>query len=149
MIVDSIENADRYFAVHPLFEAAFTYIRHTDFSGMNDHKLEVAGGLRAIISDKPGKTREASMEKFECHNANIDIQYLLSGEETIGWKQRSHCTGLKEPYNEEKDVSFYSDAPDTWLQLSPGQFAVFFPEDVHAPMIGHGNIKKLVLKVKI
>jgi hypothetical protein len=28
-------------------------------------------------------------------------------------------------------------------------FAIFFPEDVHAPMIGEGTIKKLVIKVKI
>ena len=29
------------------------------------------------------------------------------------------------------------------------QFAIFYPEDVHAPMIGEGMIKKLVLKIKL
>jgi len=44
---------------------------------------------------------------------------------------------------------FYTDAPDMFFQLSDNQFAVFFPEDVHAPMIGDGEIKKMVIKVKI
>ena len=38
---------------------------------------------------------------------------------------------------------------NTFFQLTDGQFAIFFPEDVHAPMIGEGTIKKLVIKVKI
>ena len=52
-------------------------------------------------------------------------------------------------YNAEKDVQFYNDTPETFFQLRDGQFAIFFPEDVHAPMIGEGTIKKLVIKVKI
>jgi YhcH/YjgK/YiaL family protein len=35
-----------------------------------------------------------------------------------------------------------------FFQLTDGQFAIFFPEDVHAPMIGVGEIKKLVVKVR-
>jgi beta-galactosidase beta subunit len=46
-------------------------------------------------------------------------------------------------------VQFYSDAPDMYFQLTDGQFAIFFPEDVHAPMIGEGLIRKLIIKVKI
>ena len=52
-------------------------------------------------------------------------------------------------YNSEKDVRFYSDVPDMYFQLTNNQFAIFYPEDVHAPMIGNGEIKKLVFKVKI
>ncbi|MBP8115537.1 MAG: YhcH/YjgK/YiaL family protein, partial [Chitinophagaceae bacterium] len=36
-----------------------------------------------------------------------------------------------------------------YFQLTNGQFVIFFPEDVHAPMIGEGDIKKLVIKVKL
>jgi len=36
-----------------------------------------------------------------------------------------------------------------YFQLTNHQFAIFFPEDVHAPMIGEGQIKKMVIKVKI
>ncbi|MGZ8561924.1 MAG: YhcH/YjgK/YiaL family protein, partial [Flavisolibacter sp.] len=66
-----------------------------------------------------------------------------------GWKPRETCHQPKGGYNEEKDVQFYSDAPDMFFQLKSGQFAIFFPDDVHAPMIGDAEIKKLVIKVKI
>jgi beta-galactosidase beta subunit len=46
-------------------------------------------------------------------------------------------------------VSFYDDVPDMYFKLRSDQFAIFFPEDVHAPMIGNGLIKKMVVKVKI
>jgi YhcH/YjgK/YiaL family protein len=67
----------------------------------------------------------------------------------MGWKPRQDCKSEREPYNAEKDVLFYTDKPDMFFQLTDGQFAIFFPEDVHAPMIGEGEIKKLVIKVKI
>jgi YhcH/YjgK/YiaL family protein len=149
MIVDSIQNASKYFILHPLFEQAFAFINQTDLENAADGKSEITEGLIAIINNNPGKTKEASLSKFECHDKNIDIQLCISGIETIGWKPREKCTTPNGECNAEKDVRFFSDAPDTFFQLTGGQFAVFFPEDVHAPMIGEGNIKKLVIKVKI
>ena len=150
MIIDSIENASKYYGVHPLFEKAFAYINATDLENTEGGKYEIDGdNLRAAFSNKQGMTAEESTAKFECHNKHIDIQLCINGLETIGWKPRSKCTASKGEYNPEKDVSFYNDAPDMFFQLTDGQFAIFFPEDVHAAMIGEGGIKKLVIKVKI
>lgn len=148
MIIDTIENAHRYHNVHPRFARAFDFIRH-DLPSAPDGKGDIADGLKSIISTAPGKTAEASLAKFECHNRNIDIQYCISGVETIGWRPRGSCNAPNGGFNEDKDVQFYHDAPHTFFQLQPGQFAVFFPEDVHAPMIGEGEIRKLVIKVSI
>ena len=149
MIVDSLKNASRYYSAHPLFAKAFEYIAEMDLKNAEDSKSEIGEGLKVIISNSPGKTKETSLAKFECHNLNIDIQFCINGNETIGWKPREKCVTPNGGYNPEKDVQFYSDEPDTYFQLTNGQFAIFFPEDVHAPMIGEGNIKKLVVKVKI
>ena len=149
MIIDTIQNASRYFSVHPLFEKAFEYINQNDLANTPDGKSDIAEGLKAIISNAPGKTAETSLAKFECHNKNIDIQLCVNGVETIGWKPREKCVTPNGEYNDEKDVQFFGDAPDTFFTLTNGQFAIFFPEDVHAPMIGEGEIKKLVLKIKI
>lgn len=149
MIIDRLENAARYEALHPLFAKAFAYIRATDLVNAVSGKADIAEGLKAIFSDAPGKTKESSLEKFECHNQNIDIQLCIKGVETIGWKPRATCNHPKGAYSEEKDVLFFNDSPDMYFQLTDGQFAIFFPEDVHAPMIGEGEIKKLVMKVKI
>jgi beta-galactosidase beta subunit len=51
-------------------------------------------------------------------------------------------TKTEETLHEKNDV-FYKNAPDIFLQLTDNQFAIFFPNDVHAPMIGTDNIKKV------
>lgn len=149
MIIDTVQNAAKYFSVHPLFEKAFEFIGQTDLVNAADGKSDIAEGLKAIFSNAPGKTKEASLSKFECHDKNIDIQLCINGVETIGWKPREKCIKPNGEYNSEKDVQLYHDEADTFFQLTNGQFAIFFPEDVHAPMIGEGQIKKLVIKVKL
>jgi len=149
MIIDTIQNASKYFSVHPLFEKAFAYIQETNLENTPDGKSDIAEGLKAIFNKAPGKTKENSLAKFECHDKNIDIQLCIKGTETIAWKPRENCISPNGDYNAEKDVRFYYDAPDMFFQLTNGQFAVFFPDDVHAPMIGEGEINKLVIKVKI
>ena len=151
MIVDVIENIDRYVGLNPNFAKAFTFIHSTNLAALEPGKFDIDGdAVKAIVSDNPGKKKEDSIAKFECHNKYIDIQVCIRGTETIGWKPRIACTQQNGEYNDAKDVLFYADAPDMYFQLTNGQFAIFFPEDVHAPMIGDENlIKKLVLKVKI
>ena len=149
MIIDTINNAHKYCGIHPLFEKAFTYLSQFNVNDIQPGKYDIAEGLKAIYSIAPGKSKEVSLSKFECHNAHIDIQLCVNGTETIGWKPREKCSQENGGFNEEKDVQFFNDTPDMFFQLTDGQFAIFFPEDVHAPMIGEGDIKKLVIKVKI
>ena len=149
MIIDTLNNASKYFSLHPSFAKAFEFINATDLVNAADGKSDIAEGLKAIFSNKPGVAAAASVSKFECHNNNIDIQLCINGVETIGWKPREKCVSENGRYNPEKDVQLYYEQPDMYFQLTNGQFAIFFPEDVHAPMIGEGEIKKLVIKVRI
>ncbi len=150
MIIDTLSNSEKYNSIHPLFAKAFESIKSQVLATIEDGKFEIDGdSLRAIVSNKKGMTKEESIAKFECHDKHIDIQLCIRGKEQFGWKPRSACTQQKGEYNPEKDVVFYKDAPDMFFQLTDNEFAIFFPEDVHAPMIGEREIKKLVVKVKI
>jgi len=150
MIIDTLSNSDRYNKIHPLFAKAFEYIKSQDLATIEDGRFEIDGdNLKAIVSNKKGMTAEESASKFECHDKNIDIQLCIKGKEQMGWKPRSDCKNVKGDYNPDKDVWFYSDAPDMYFTLTDNQFVIFFPEDVHAPMIGEGGIKKMVIKVKM
>jgi len=151
MIIDSLANLHKYTSLHPLFAQAAAYIQSTDLQNAEIGKSDIADGLKAIYSDKEGMSAAESIAKFECHDKNIDIQVCIRGNESIGWKPRQNCTAPKGEYNPEKDVSFFNDVPDMYFQLTGGQFAIFYPEDVHAPMIAVDDkpIKKLVIKVKI
>lgn len=149
MIIDTINNSSKYLGLHPLFSKAFDFINQNDVANLPDGVLEITEGLKVIVNTANGKTAEASLAKFECHDKNIDIQVCVKGLETIAWKPREKCFTPNGEYNPEKDVRFFNDAPDMSFQLTDSQFAIFYPEDVHAPMIGEGEIKKLVFKVKI
>lgn len=150
MIIDTIQNASKYFSAHPLFAKAFEYISKTDLDAIEMGKYEIDGDkLKAVYSNKKGMTAAESVAKFECHNKYIDIQLCINGVEQIGWKPREKCKVENGGYNAEKDVQLYNEQPDMYFQLTNGQFAIFFPEDVHAPMIGDAEVKKLVIKVKI
>ena len=149
MIIDSLKNASLYTNLHPLFARAFDYLKNENLNALEDGTTDLGGGLKVIVSSKKGKTPEESLSKFECHDQNIEIQFCVKGVENIGWKPREKCTLPNGDYNPEKDVRFYKDSPDMYFQLTDNQFVIFYPNDVHAPMIGNDIIKKIVFKVKI
>jgi YhcH/YjgK/YiaL family protein len=149
MIIDTLENTGKYYNIHPSFEEVFKYLAENDLNQLADGTIDMPSSIRAFLTTGAGKTKETSLEKFECHDEYIDIQLCIKGEETFGWKPRNKCFLQKGAYNPEKDVRFFADQPDMYFQLTENQFAVFFPEDVHAPMIGNGEIKKMVVKIKI
>ncbi len=148
MIIDTLSNSEKYIRLHPLFSKAFEFIKGQSLKEIEVGKYPIDGAeLHAAVSEKEGVKKEDA--KFEAHDHFIDIQVCPRGVETLGWKPRASCTDIKVPYNIEKDVTFFNDQPDTYFQLHGEQFAIFYPEDVHAPMIGEGLIKKLVVKVKL
>ena len=73
---------------------------------------------------------------------------VLSGEEGYGWRSIASCTAPRGTYCAERDILFYDDRPDTFLTLRPGGMAVFFPSDAHAPLIGSGEVRKCIVKVR-
>lgn len=148
MILDFIENATRYEALHPSFKIAFDHLKQTDkhaLDGLEDEEL----GIKMFAYKGEGKSRAKSLETFECHDKNIDIQFCISGKEGFYWKPRLNCILPNGDYNTEKDVRFFNDAPDTYFELQANQFVIFFPEDVHAPMISENKLDKIVVKVLV
>lgn len=149
MIIDSLKNAAKYYSLHPNFKKAFDYVNENDISKLPEGAFEIAEGLKVIVIVGAGTSKKESIKGFECHDKNIDIQISIKGPETFAWKPRENCTSPNGDYSDEKDVRFFYDAPDMFFQLQEKQFAILFPEDVHAAMIGDGILKKIVIKVKI
>jgi len=149
MIVDSLQNAAKYYNLHPNFKKAFEYVSQNDIANLEVGAFEIGEGLKLIVIEGQGNTKEEAVKGFECHDQNIDIQISIKGPETFAWKPREKCVNPNGDYSDERDVRFFYDAPDTFFQLQEKQFAILFPEDVHTAMIGEGLLKKIVIKVKI
>ena len=94
-------------------------------------------------------------DKLEAHREYADIQVVLSGKEAVAWANNEKLP-VAEEYSAENDVLFHKAAPSevSKIELSPGQFAIFFPQDGHfgkfAPASGAVTaIRKAVAKVKL
>ncbi|MDR1089610.1 MAG: YhcH/YjgK/YiaL family protein [Prevotella sp.] len=148
MILDSLKNSEAYEKLHPLLKEAFDYLKSVDFAKAGVGKTELKGeDLFVMVSDSDMKTETDA--KMEVHNKYIDIQLPVSKPETYGWKARTGLKEEREPFNEEKDIQFFYDRGTTLVTAVPGDFAIFFPEDGHAPCIGEGKIRKVVVKIRI
>jgi YhcH/YjgK/YiaL family protein len=154
MILDTLENSPLYEGLHPSFPKAFAWLRSFDAT-LADGQYEIDGsGLVAIVQRY--ETLPADSKKWEAHRIHGDIQYLASGEESIGYASREELV-VKDPYLSEKDVEIYESpsspsSPASILRLSPGSFAVFLPQDAHQPgvMVDQpGAVIKVVVKFRL
>ncbi|MDD3430454.1 MAG: YhcH/YjgK/YiaL family protein [Bacteroidales bacterium] len=146
MILDSLKNSSLYLGMHPLFKRAFDYLKSHDLDSLEPGKIVLEGEkLYISISEYEGKSPEVA--RLETHEKYIDIQIIISGTETMGWRAAHDCIQAQAPYNPEKDICFYNDSSLSYVNVHPGEFTVFFPGDGHAPCIGKGPIKKAVVKV--
>ncbi|MBO7381938.1 MAG: YhcH/YjgK/YiaL family protein [Muribaculaceae bacterium] len=91
----------------------------------------------------------AEKARLEAHRRFIDIHVPLTSEETIGWRPVCDLRNCVAPYDEEADIIFYGDAAQALIPVLPGQFAICFPEDAHAPNIGAGMHRKFCIKISI
>ncbi len=148
MILGSLKNTERIEEMHPGFKAFFDYVKAHNLQSADLGTIELDGNnLFAINAEIDGKKPEDAA--LEAHRKYIDIQLLLIGSEAIGWKPLEDGETVSQAYDEEKDLVFYADEADEIINLQPGQFMIFFPEDLHAPGIGDGTIRKVIAKVSV
>lgn len=148
MILDTMANADRYQALHPLFPIVFEYIRNTDLSTLASGRHSImADDVFVIIERATGRSRNAA--QLECHRRYIDIQLVLDGVDEMGWKPLADCHHPVADFNMQADIGFFHDSPATWIATPPGAFCIFFPQDTHAPLVATQPIHKAVFKIAL
>jgi YhcH/YjgK/YiaL family protein len=147
MIIDRLGSAERYQNLHPSFPEAFEFLRAPGIAELAEGRYELDGDrLVAVVARKTGKPLQEAL--LESHRRMIDIHFLLSGSEAMGWKPVGDCATAKTPYEESDDCIFYADAPVIWADVPAGSFAIFFPGDAHATMVSPGQLHKVILKVR-
>lgn len=146
MILDSLRNWQSYSQAHPLLAPAFEFLLNQPLASLALGRHDIIGDeLFALVQDSVG--RPMAEAKLEVHQKYIDLQFVVSGDEVMGWSPKEglgHSLG----FDTDKDCGFYQDAPLAWFPVRPGCFTIFFPEDAHAPCCGTGVCRKIVLKIK-
>ena len=148
MIADSLKNYKSYLSICPRLEKAFDFILNNDLASFADGRHDIDGdNLFVNVMDVDLKPRHEAA--LEVHDRYLDIQIMVGADEEYGWSERCDCHSPREEFNRERDVQFFTDAPQTFFTLNERQFAIFFPKDAHAPMLGEGKVRKLIFKLLI
>jgi YhcH/YjgK/YiaL family protein len=151
MIYDTLNNIAFYKGLSPDIYEGLKFLQHVN-PDIAVGTYQLTPNVKAIVSEYT--TKEVNENGYEAHHQNIDIQYLLQGKEKIAFLPVEELSETK-PYSEETDVAFFNAVPDhspTTLDLRPGYFGIFYPQDGHMPQLC-GNksekVKKVVVKVRI
>ncbi|AHG19357.1 hypothetical protein Z042_06790 [Chania multitudinisentens RB-25] len=136
----------------PAIANAVAYLQKTDFTALPAGRYEDAEtGYVVQILDL--YTQAKNTLRPEVHRKNIDVQFLVSGTELIGVAIDNGHNVIEQELLEQRDIIFYQDMEDeSWLTMQPGNFAVFFPQDVHRPACINQhpcNIRKVVVKIPL
>ncbi|MBQ9432279.1 MAG: YhcH/YjgK/YiaL family protein [Kiritimatiellae bacterium] len=150
MIVDTLENADRYLGIHPLFKAAFDFLRGSDLAALPDGSISLVEPKKLYANVNTYLTKPVEEGQMEAHRRYIDIQCVAAGEEQIGWVPLTDQpeTGT---FDTDSDIGFY-DGETSLVAMRPGQFMILFPGEGHLPCRAIGmpsHVKKIVIKVLV
>ena len=146
MILSHLQSSSRYESLHPLFKQAFDYIKANDLSKVEPGRVEL-DGANLFINVVDTQLLSPLEQKLEVHRKYIDIHVPLTQAELIGYKHISFLGESEAPFNENDDYALYSDPHVCWTLVKPGEFLIVYPEDAHAPLVGKGAQRKLIVKV--
>lgn len=149
MVYGHIDNWEKYQCLNVNFNKAFQFIMDNDLKELPVGRYDIQGEeVFAMVQEYETKDEEEG--KYEAHKKYIDIQYMVDGEEKVGY---SFIENLETclPYDGEKDFMLLEGKKE-FFGLRNNEFYIFFPEDAHMPGIANGKktmAKKVVIKVKV
>jgi len=137
--------------LHAAVGKGLNYLGQTDFSNIADGKHFIDGEkMYAVISSYLPEIKDK--RRIESHQCYLDIQYIISGSETMGYANLAESHEIQEDCS-YRDVIFYNRiANEIPLHLMQGMYAIFFPWDVHRPgCLGETQeqVRKVILKIKM
>ncbi|MGG4554996.1 YhcH/YjgK/YiaL family protein [Paenibacillus humicus] len=168
MMLGDIRNLDQEKHLYPsAVRRGLEYIKLHQLEDASPGRYELESGkMFAIVQEYT--TQPVSAQQYESHYSYIDIQYLVSGTERIGWKRYDDRLKISLNRLGEDDIQYYESETEKEFEavqrrerragqdegsdliMEPGLFAVFFPTDLHRPC-GHVHkescIRKIVIKI--
>lgn len=112
-------------------------------------RYNIAGNsIFALVSEE--QTSLPDKRRGEYHQRYLDIQLLLRGEEWIGIDP--HKGGAEAAEQVGEDLWLVHSAPSTYVALTPGDIAIFWPTELHRPLCTltqPAMVKKVVIKVEL
>ena len=141
MILDHFRNIEQYSAVNGDLQQVTTVLKSMDLAGVDPGRYEVPG-TEAFFMIQKYETKPVFERVWEAHRKYIDLQYIVSGIELIGYKEISELQ-ITDPYNVDTDAAFYS-GEGNFLTMYSGMFMILYPQDGHMPGISTGEVGQVI-----
>ena len=151
MIFDKLKNAAIYYPMHSGFKKGFEFLIDSDLRALEEGKYDIDSD-NIFASVQSLTTKPVKDQKWEVHRRYIDIQYLIYGVERMHYGNLADFDFAHTQYDREKDIQFLDGRVYNAVNLQKGDFVIFYPHDVHAPMlsvVSPQDIKKVIVKVAV
>lgn len=150
MIVDRLENWQQY-PLGPAWRKTFEFLLSVSPEiADGEYPLQEEDLFARVMTYRTRRPEEAMLET---HREYVDVQTVLRGGEGMEWFPRQGLT-VTTPYDSGKDAEFYARpaAGPARVDVRPGLFAMFLPEDAHMPSLqieAPEEIRKVVVKIRL
>lgn len=147
MIKNKIDKYMQCSEIDKALYPAFKWLKNLDVNYKNG--LYILNGSEVFANIQNYNTKTSDSVYTEFHKKYIDIQYMISGKETI------YLNGTAPKINEfdtANDIGFIGVDDVSPVQLTAGEFVIIFPGELHKPCcISESScfVKKAVVKIDI
>ena len=148
MILDTLDRLNDYAKSVPALKIIEKFLAEHPLDALEVGRYELDGGVYVMISNSATKVGGA----YESHRKYLDLQTPIVGDEIIDYAPLCAVTS-SDDYSAEKDCQFHTvpEAGRTSLPMTPGRFAVLYPQDAHRPCqkLTVDTVKKAVFKIPV
>lgn len=152
MFYSKIDSDLNKFLLPKKIQQAIQILATTDFTQLEVGEYAVEGDeMYYQVIDTETKPVEENYP--EIHQRYVDIQFLVRGKEKIGFSSMHDANEVKEELLASRDIIFFQDTQhESFIDMQEGNFAIFYPNDVHRPACineKQQKIRKVVFKVDV
>lgn len=146
MILDYLKNLKDYEGCNKNLSKITEFVNSHDMLALEKGKYDLGDECFVNILE----SNPTTSAKWESHIKYLDVQYVISGSETIEWQIIEKMNKTTE-YDEVKDRFLGTAENGKSIAVEEGMFMILFPQDAHCPGIraNHDALKKAVFKIKI
>ena len=141
MILDHFKNIEQYVTANSDLQQVIHVLKNMDLAGVDPGRYEVPG-TEAFFMFQKYETKPVLEGVWEAHRKYIDLQYIVSGIELIGYKEISELQ-ITRAYDAESDAVFYN-GEGNFITMYSGMFMVLYPQDGHMPGINTGGASRVI-----
>lgn len=150
MILDNRKNASRYIGISPQMDRALEFVASGRSVSRQIRDVVELDGDSVYCRRIDSETVPPDSAEMEVHRDFADIHLVLEGAETIRVRTESEPIP-SELYDADTDSAILPMGEGSDVEMKPGLFAILFPGEVHAPLLGRpggSKLSKLVIKVR-